>query len=75
MIRDMKYFFVSNFQFDDKNVNALIISQSARDKKLFSLDLSSLKWENLYLNSIYGVRKYILKDPDDTTVAQKRYQK
>lgn len=75
MTRDMKYFAVSEFKFDDRNLKALINSQSNRDKKLFAFDLSSLKWEKYFLKSLYGVRKYVFKDPDDTTEGQKRYKK
>jgi hypothetical protein len=75
MIREIMYFVNSEFKFDDKHLQALIMTQSDKDKKLFAFDLSGMEWETYLMKSISGSRKYVLKDSDDTTESQKRYQK
>lgn len=65
----------SEFKFDNKHLQALIMSQSDEDKKLFAFDLCGMEWETYLMKSIHGSRKYVIKDPEDTTESQKRYQK
>lgn len=75
MMKDMRCFGIINFKFDDRQLKALISSQSDVDKKLFNMDISNLKWEKYFYNTILGIKKYILKDSDDPKLSQKRHQK
>ncbi|XP_022169980.1 fatty acyl-CoA reductase wat-like [Myzus persicae] len=75
MMKDMRYFGVIDFKFDDRQLQALISSQSDKDKKLFNMDITNIKWEKYFLNTILGIKKYILKDSEDRAVGQKRHQK
>lgn len=72
---DMRYFGTTDFKFDDRNLKALISSQSDEDKQLFNFDITNIKWDEYFLKSIYGIKKYILKDSDDLTVGRRRHQK
>ncbi|KAL5239952.1 hypothetical protein ACI65C_007362 [Semiaphis heraclei] len=74
MMKDMRCFGIINFKFDDRQLKALISSQSDVDKKLFNMDISNLKWEKYFYNTILGIKKYILKDSDDPKLSQKRHQ-
>lgn len=74
MMKDMRYFAVTDFKFDDKQLKALISSQSDEDKKLFNMDITNIKWEEYFLKTIYGIKKYILKDSEDHTACRKRHQ-
>jgi len=73
-MRDMSYFSCTEFKFDDKQLKALMSSQSDEDKKLFSMDVSNINWEEYFFKSILGIKKYILKDSEDPKVGQKRHQ-
>jgi hypothetical protein len=75
MMSEMNYFSITDFNFDDRHLKALITAQSDQDKQLFNLDITNIRWDKYFLNSIYGIKKYILKDSEDATVGQKRYQK
>ncbi|XP_060838330.1 fatty acyl-CoA reductase wat-like [Rhopalosiphum padi] len=75
MMNEMIYFSTTDFNFDDRHLKALISSQSDQDKQLFNLDITNMRWDKYFLNSSYGIKKYILKDSEDPTVGQKRYQK
>lgn len=75
MMREMKFFGVTEFRFDSKNVKSLVLSQSSRDKKLFSIDLTNIKWQDHFLECIYGIRRHMLNEPDNSTAGQKRHQK
>ncbi|XP_027845565.2 fatty acyl-CoA reductase wat-like [Aphis gossypii] len=75
MMDDMRYFGTTDFKFDDRNLKALISSQSDEDKQLFNFDITNIKWDEYFLKSIYGIKKYILKDSDDLTVGRRRHQK
>jgi len=75
MMNDMKWFGIVDFKFDDRKLQALISSQSDVDKKLFNMDLSNIKWEKYFLDTTYGIKKYILKDSDDLKIGQKRYRR
>lgn len=72
---DMRYFGTTDFKFDDRNLKALISSQSDEDKQLFNFDITNIKWDEYFLKSIHGIRKYILKDSDDLTAGRRRHQK
>lgn len=74
-MNDMQYFGKGDFKFDDKQLKALISSQSDVDKKLFNMDVSNIKWEKYFLESIYGIKRYILKDSEDLTAGRKRFKK
>eukprot|EP00102_Acyrthosiphon_pisum_P013265 XP_008182779.1 PREDICTED: fatty acyl-CoA reductase 1 isoform X2 [Acyrthosiphon pisum] len=74
MMRDMSYFSCNDFKFDDKQLKALISSQSDEDKKLFNMDITNINWEEYFFKSILGIKKYILKDSEDPKVGQKRHQ-
>jgi len=73
-MKDMRYFAVTDFKFDDKQLKALISSQSDVDKKLFNMDITNINWEEYFLKTIYGIKRYILKDSEDPTACRKRYQ-
>lgn len=75
MMREFNFFGVTNFTFDNKNVKSLILSQSNRDKKLFNMDLSDINWADYHLECIYGIRRYMLNEHDNSSAGQKRYQK
>lgn len=75
MMNDMRYFATTDFKFDDRNLKALISSQSDEDKQLFNLDITNINWDKYFLKTIYGIKKYILKESDDPTVGQRRHQK
>jgi len=75
MMKDMRCFGVINFKFDDRQLKALISSQSDVDKKLFNMDISNLKWETYFYNTIIGIKRYILNDSEDPKLGQKRHKK
>jgi len=75
MMIEMRYFSITDFNFDDRHLKALISSQSDQDKQLFNFDITNIRWDKYFLNTIYGIKKYVLKDSEDLTVGQKRYQK
>lgn len=74
-MREMRYFSTTAFNFDNRHVKALISSQSDQDKQLFNFDMSQINWDNYLMESIRGIKKYILLESDDPTVGQKRHQK
>lgn len=73
-MKDMRYFGDVDLKFDDRQLKALISSQSDEDKKLFNMDLSNMEWDKYFLKVILGIKKYILKDSEDRTFGQRRYQ-
>lgn len=75
MMREIKYFATTRFKFDDSNLQALMLSQSNEDKKLFNMDLSKIQWDDYFLACIKGIKKNVLKDSDDIKPAQERYKK
>ncbi|XP_025194175.1 fatty acyl-CoA reductase wat-like [Melanaphis sacchari] len=75
MMNEMRYFGTVDFKFDDSHFKALISSQSDKDKQLFYLDMTNMNWNRYFLSSIYGIKKYILKDSEDLTIGQKRHKK
>lgn len=75
MMREMSYFGLTNFMFNDRNVKNLISLQSSRDKKLFNIDLSNIQWNKHFLECIRGIKKHILKESDDLSAGQRRHQK
>jgi len=74
MMRDMSYFSCTDFKFDDKQLKALISSQSDEDKKLFNMDVTNMNWEKYFYKTILGIKRYILKDSKDPKAGQKRHQ-
>lgn len=75
MMREIKYFGTTRFVFDDSNLKALMSSQSSKDKKLFNMDMSKIRWDDYFLACILGIKKNVLKDSDDIKPALQRYKK
>lgn len=75
MMKDMKFFAVKMYKFDDTHLQELIKSQSSMDKKLFYMDLSDMVWESYFLDSLLEVRRHILNEPDDRTMSNQKYKK
>lgn len=51
--------------FTSDNVNRLWQSLDPIDKTLFNFDLKAMNWEHFMLQTLKGVRVYILNDPMD----------
>lgn len=75
MLREMKFFSVVHFNFDNNNVKEILSLQSLKDNKLFNIDLSDFCIEDHFKKSIIGIKEHIFKEPDDTTAGQKRHKK
>lgn len=73
--REMKVFGFTKFDFVDDNVKTLVSSQSLEDRTLFNMDLSGLRFDEYIVNSMIGVKRYVLNETDDPTASEKQYRK
>lgn len=62
----LRYFMEHDFTFDTSNCNALRSAMSVDDRKLFNFDMASLRWSEYLYNSLYGLRKYLVKEDEST---------
>lgn len=62
----LERFIVTEWKFNNPRQIELHHSLSKEDKELFSIDISSIKWDDFFLNLILGVRIYLHKDPKKT---------
>jgi fatty acyl-CoA reductase len=58
----ISYFCTRNWNFTNKNVQALWEKLDEDDRKLFDFDLEGLDWDKYFYNYVRGVRIYLLKD-------------
>lgn len=73
--REMKFFGVNRFNFDNKNVIKLMSLQSRKDKTLFNMDLSDMKIDEYTKNCIIGFKQFILNEHDNSSDGYKRHKK
>ncbi|XP_049824565.1 fatty acyl-CoA reductase wat isoform X3 [Aethina tumida] len=62
-----RFFMTNEWYFKSNNTRRLFQSLSPEDKELFYFDMKQVDYNELVLNNIKGMKKYILKDntPDD----------
>ncbi|VVC29128.1 Hypothetical protein CINCED_3A024702 [Cinara cedri] len=75
MMNEMEFFAFNEFRFDDTRLQELIASQSDTDKNLFNIEISNIVWEDYFLKSIIGFKRYILKENGCSPKAVQRYKK
>jgi hypothetical protein len=61
-IQALSYFVTRDWNFTNKNVQALWEKLDEDDRKLFDFDLEGLDWDKYFYNYVRGVRMYLLKD-------------
>lgn len=71
--RILTYFTTKSWNVRDGNVRRLIRRMDEDDKEIFDFDAGRIDWESYFEYYILGIRKFILKDNEDTIqVARKR---
>lgn len=73
-MRDMKFYGINEFKFDDTRLKELIALQNSLDKKLFNMDVSHIEWGSYFLGTVKGFIRHILKDSDDH-IGRQKYKK
>ncbi|XP_016954058.1 fatty acyl-CoA reductase wat [Drosophila biarmipes] len=60
-----------NFEIKTNHTDQLWQSMSPEDKETFNFDMSSLNWDEYFINVMYGVRLYLFKEsPTEESVAK-----
>ncbi|CAH0548796.1 unnamed protein product [Brassicogethes aeneus] len=62
----ISYFSLREWTFSNDNTKKLFNKLSEKDKLLFPLSIERVNWYIFFNDYMKGVRKYLLKDPDDT---------
>jgi fatty acyl-CoA reductase len=69
-----EFFSLHEWNFHRDNVSALMCD--AQDKATFDVDVSQMNWDQYVKHYMLGIRRYILKDSNDTIPsARKKLQK
>lgn len=72
-LRLLEKFIFTEWKFHSNNTKALIKTLSPADKELFNIDISTLDWEDYFIDLIQGVRRYLSKeDPKNLEKARKK---
>lgn len=67
------YFSNNNFRFETKNTNQLAkFIQDPRDKQDLPLSIKELNWAEYSPNYVLGVRRFLLKESDETLESSRR---
>lgn len=68
-----EFFALHQWNFASENVQLLQDEMtSALDKDIFNVDISALNWDSYIKHYIFGIRKYVLKDPEETIPSAKK---
>lgn len=57
----LSYFATREWNYENKNVETLLMELSETDKLLFPFDMRDIRWTLYFENQVIGVRKYALK--------------
>lgn len=59
-------FCMRGWQFSNKNTVGLWHKMNAADREIFPMSMSNVHWLSYMRTYIHGIRKYLLKDSDNT---------
>ncbi|XP_017041065.1 fatty acyl-CoA reductase wat isoform X2 [Drosophila ficusphila] len=71
-------FVVRTWQFDSYNTHQLWMRMSAEDQKIYDFNMSSIDWDDYFLQALSGVRIYLAKEepgPENLEKGRKIYRK
>lgn len=69
-------FCLQGWQFSNKNTVGLWHKMNSADREIFPMSMSNVHWLTYMRTYIYGIRRYLLKDPDNTLEeAKKKYNR
>lgn len=57
----LSYFSTREWNYENGNVENLLMQLSESDKQLFPFDVRQIHWTSYFENQVMGVRKYALK--------------
>lgn len=57
----LSYFASREWNYENKNVEKLLLELSETDRMLFPFDIRDIHWTSYFENQVMGVRKYALK--------------
>lgn len=71
--RTGEFFALHQWNFASENLQVLQNEMMCTlDQDIFNVDISALNWDVYIKNYILGIRKYVLKDPEETIPSAKR---
>lgn len=73
---EMKFFSLRQWNFEHKNLPYIYKLVNKKERPLFNCDVTTIDWEDHAGNMCYGIRKYLLNDPDSNyeQARQRRYR-
>ncbi|XP_063237469.1 putative fatty acyl-CoA reductase CG5065 [Bacillus rossius redtenbacheri] len=66
MLSKVGWFGLRQWKFEDGNVIRLLNKMTSNDRQTFNFDLREIEWKSLVQNYVLGVRRYLLKEADET---------
>ena len=60
------FFFLNSFDFETEKLNQLLGEMSERDCETFNFNHRKIDFKEWTKTSVYGTRKFVLKDKDET---------
>ncbi|KAG8194839.1 hypothetical protein JTE90_017275 [Oedothorax gibbosus] len=72
VLNHLQLYTTHQFLFTSKNMQRLNAEMSLADRRVFPIDLSQLNWPLYMQNYVLGVRRYFLKEKDDSLPAARR---
>nr|XP_012544375.2 putative fatty acyl-CoA reductase CG5065 isoform X1 [Bombyx mori] len=76
MTEVLHFFVLREWTFPCDNIRRLRRRLTARDRRIYHLDVAEVHWDELYLNFVKGTRKYLLQEKEeDLKEAQKRMKR
>lgn len=76
MVAMLEFFTTNEWEFDGDNVTRLKERLNPTDRRIFDFDMTKVNWKEYSDSYILGIRRYVLKEKDDTILAaQERIKK